>query len=161
MKTAAFIEACCRVGALVAGGSESEQSALGGFGHHIGMAFQIMDDLLDYRGDPAKTGKPRATDFREGCATWPLIDFAVGAENLETWTKVFGNGVTDAQLADLADKMSSSGSFHGSSMRPAKKWRWPRNHWRSCPIAPLGPPFPASPTSSSSAKRETVQALSF
>ena len=39
----------------------------------MGMAFQIADDLLDYTADPDKTGKPRGTDFGEGCATLPLI----------------------------------------------------------------------------------------
>lgn len=110
MKTAAFIEACCRVGAMVAGGTESEQEALGRFGHHLGMAFQVMDDLLDYRGDPAKTGKPRATDFREGCATWPLIDFTA-RQSTDAWRTVFGNGVTDVQLGDLAAQMAATGSF--------------------------------------------------
>ncbi len=111
MKTAAFIEACCRVGALLAGASVSEQEALGRYGHHVGMAFQIMDDLLDYRGDPKKTGKPRATDFREGCATWPLIDFSSRSAGHGHWAGVFGNGVSDTQLADLARQMEDSGSF--------------------------------------------------
>ncbi|MBS1707971.1 MAG: polyprenyl synthetase family protein [Armatimonadetes bacterium] len=110
MKTAAFIEACCRVGAMVAGAPQSEQDALGQFGHHVGMAFQVMDDMLDYQGDPAKTGKPRATDFREGCATWPLIDLS-GTEDLSPWAAVFGNGVTDDQITSLVERMELAGSF--------------------------------------------------
>lgn len=73
MKTASFVEACCRVGARIAGATEAQEIALGRYGHHIGLAFQIADDILDYRGDPAKTGKPLAGDFRDGSATLPLI----------------------------------------------------------------------------------------
>lgn len=110
MKTAAFIEVCCRVGALVAGGTAEQQEALGRFGHHLGMAFQIVDDLLDYRGEPAKTGKPRATDFREGCATWPLIDYTAAA-GAGRWPQVFGNGVSETQLDELAGLMAQCGTF--------------------------------------------------
>ncbi len=73
MKTASFIECCCRVGAKVASAPVEIEDALGCYGHTIGMAFQVVDDLLDYRGDHAKTGKPVATDYVEGCPTLPLI----------------------------------------------------------------------------------------
>ena len=73
MKTASFIQCCCEVGARLSGADLAFRDALGAYGHHIGMAFQIADDLLDYTGDKKATGKPLATDFREGCATLPLI----------------------------------------------------------------------------------------
>lgn len=73
LKTASFIECCCRIGARIAGAKPHEEEALGTYGHHVGIAFQLVDDLLDYRGDHAKTGKPVATDYHEGCATLPLI----------------------------------------------------------------------------------------
>src|SRR5690606_29223222 len=73
MKTAAFIECCCRAGGKIGSASAEEQDALGLYGHHLGMAFQVADDLLDYRGSREKTGKGHATDFREGCVTLPLI----------------------------------------------------------------------------------------
>lgn len=72
-KTANFLGCCCGVGALAAGADEAQKDVLIAFGQHLGMAFQIADDLLDYRGQREKTGKARAGDFREGCPTLPLL----------------------------------------------------------------------------------------
>jgi octaprenyl-diphosphate synthase len=72
-KTAVFIQGCCRVGALAARAPETLVNALARYGYHIGIAFQIADDLLDYVGDPARLGKPVGNDLREGKITLPLI----------------------------------------------------------------------------------------
>ncbi|MCA1813803.1 MAG: polyprenyl synthetase family protein [Halobacteriales archaeon] len=76
-KTAAPLEACGRVGAHFAGRDEW-QDALGAYGKHLGLAFQVSDDLLDLRGDPARTGKPRGTDLRSGA---PNAAVLLGARN--------------------------------------------------------------------------------
>lgn len=111
MKTASFIQCCCEAGALIAGATLQERKALGEFGHHIGMAFQIVDDLLDYRSD--KTGKPKAGDFREGQATLPLIYLrqSLTDEEIERASRHFGNGVTDSELIDISRWMEEKGSF--------------------------------------------------
>jgi len=70
-KTASLLAGACEVGALRA--SPAERSALRGFGQAIGMAFQIVDDLLDYVGDASVTGKPSGSDLREHKVTLPLI----------------------------------------------------------------------------------------
>lgn len=113
MKTAAFIEGCCIVGALAAGANTEARDGLRSFGHHIGMAFQIVDDLLDYRGDREHTGKVRATDFREGCATLPLIYLRpkLSAQEREVARQKFGNGVMDDELAMISDWMRQRGAF--------------------------------------------------
>ncbi len=72
-KTAGFIAGCCEVGAMLAGASPGALSALTAYGWNCGLAFQIADDLLDYTGDPRKTGKPQCGDLREGKMTLPLI----------------------------------------------------------------------------------------
>lgn len=72
-KTAVFIQGCCRTGALVAKAPAEMVEALSRYGFHIGMAFQIVDDLLDYTGNPARLGKPVGSDLREGKFTLPLI----------------------------------------------------------------------------------------
>ncbi len=72
-KTAIFIQGCCQTGAMVAGAPQSLVEALSRYGYHIGMAFQIADDLLDYTGSPARMGKPAGSDLREGKFTLPLI----------------------------------------------------------------------------------------
>lgn len=113
-KTAAFIEACCVVGAKLADASEEITEALRLFGHHIGLAFQIVDDLLDYHGDATKVGKPFAVDFREGQATLPLIylrDSLSDAESTIARHK-FGNGANDDEVRMIADWMATRGSFH-------------------------------------------------
>ena len=70
-KTASLMAAACELGALV--GVEDHRSALARFGHNLGMAFQIADDLLDYTGSEALTGKPSGHDLRERKVTLPLV----------------------------------------------------------------------------------------
>ncbi|HEY3331147.1 MAG TPA: polyprenyl synthetase family protein [Capsulimonadaceae bacterium] len=72
-KTAGFISGCCEIGAVLAEASPDVVDALTGYGLSLGLAFQIADDLLDFLGDPAVTGKPRCSDLREGKMTLPLI----------------------------------------------------------------------------------------
>ncbi len=72
-KTALFIGAVCETGGIFAGASDKEIQALKTYGANLGMAFQIQDDLLDYLGDSAKTGKTLGNDFYEGKMTLPLI----------------------------------------------------------------------------------------
>jgi len=73
LKTARLFEAGCRLGAIAAGQSESAQERLAEYGHKLGMAFQMVDDLLDYIADPAVSGKNLGTDLAEGKPTLPLI----------------------------------------------------------------------------------------
>ncbi len=71
-KTASLMSAACELGAAAAGGRF--QQAMREYGHHLGMAFQIADDLLDYARDEAVTGKPGGQDLREHKMTLPLIE---------------------------------------------------------------------------------------
>jgi len=70
-KTASLISGACEVGGLRA--SPAEREAMRGFGEALGMAFQIVDDLLDFTGAEAVTGKPAGLDLREHKVTLPLI----------------------------------------------------------------------------------------
>lgn len=112
-KTATFIQCCCEVGGLVADALDETVAALGAYGYSIGMAFQVVDDLLDYKGEQHRTGKPFATDFREGCATLPLIYLRTlledgELEKVKTW---FGNGATDDDIRVAVQWMEDRGSF--------------------------------------------------
>ncbi|TKB06339.1 polyprenyl synthetase family protein [Desulforhopalus sp. IMCC35007] len=118
-KTGLLIAAACEVGAIFAGADEKSVTALRKYGENLGCAFQIIDDILDYLGDSAKTGKAVGNDLAEGKMTLPLIlalqkaDSAdkmllmqalkAGTENkdigLKTVIKVINrnNGFTDAR----------------------------------------------------------------
>jgi octaprenyl-diphosphate synthase len=72
-KTASFISACCRIGALLAAASEEWVEALTRYGVHIGIAFQISDDSLDFVADQGRLGKAVGADLKEGKRTLPLI----------------------------------------------------------------------------------------
>lgn len=72
-KTAVLMEGACKVGAIVAGASAEKISALATYGFHLGMAFQMADDLLDYLSDSASLGKNIGTDIKEGKLTLPVI----------------------------------------------------------------------------------------
>lgn len=70
-KTASLMSGACEVGVLR--GPVSQRAAMARFGYHLGMAFQIVDDLLDFTADEAVTGKPSGLDLREHKVTLPLI----------------------------------------------------------------------------------------
>lgn len=72
-KTAVLISAACQIGAILGNSSEAEEAALRDYGHHLGIAFQLVDDTLDYTGDVKELGKPVGNDFKEGKVTLPLI----------------------------------------------------------------------------------------
>lgn len=72
-KTAELFAAACRVGAVVASRNKAEQEALWTFGLNLGIAFQIVDDVLDYVANQEKLGKEIGDDFREGKMTLPVI----------------------------------------------------------------------------------------
>ncbi len=72
-KTAALFEAAATAGMVCGGGSERDLVALGQFGYDVGLAFQIIDDVLDFTGTEAVLGKPAGHDLAEGTITLPLI----------------------------------------------------------------------------------------
>lgn len=72
-KTAKLFEAAAEAGAVLAGASSAQQEAAAAYGRHIGTAFQLVDDVLDYNGDVGALGKNVGDDLREGKPTLPLI----------------------------------------------------------------------------------------
>lgn len=72
-KTAALISACCHMGALLGGGDEAKQESYRAFGHYLGLAFQVQDDILGIWGDEALTGKSAASDLIEGKNSLPVL----------------------------------------------------------------------------------------
>jgi octaprenyl-diphosphate synthase len=72
-KTAMLFQAAAHTAAVLAGGNATERAALRDFGMHLGLAYQLVDDWLDYAGDPSLMGKNAGTDLAEGKVTLPLI----------------------------------------------------------------------------------------
>src|SRR5881409_2856083 len=72
-KTACLFSVCMRLGAILGGASPEQEGALGKYGHDLGMAFQIVDDVLDLTASEDILGKPVASDLREGKATMAVI----------------------------------------------------------------------------------------
>ena len=72
-KTAALFAAACQVGGVVASVSDADEAALAAYGSAIGMAFQLVDDALDYAADQRELGKTVGDDFREGKITLPVL----------------------------------------------------------------------------------------
>ncbi len=86
-KTAAIFAAACRIAAVVAERPEAEELALDTYGRNLGIAFQLVDDTIDYVSDAGTMGKDAGDDFREGKATLPVILAYArgGAEDRAFW----------------------------------------------------------------------------
>lgn len=113
-KTAALFAAACRVGSVVAGRSAVEESALEGFGTNLGMAFQLVDDALDYGADQELLGKTVGDDFREGKITLPVLAaFQAGTdEERAFWMRVIEGGEqTDADLSHALSLIEKRGAI--------------------------------------------------
>ena len=72
-KTAALFAAAAEVGAVIANRPKSEAAGLRSYGRNLGLAFQLVDDALDYSGEPSMLGKSVGDDFREGKITLPVV----------------------------------------------------------------------------------------
>jgi octaprenyl-diphosphate synthase len=110
-KTAALTECCGRLGALYAGASDDVANHLAAFAHHLGLAFQIADDLLDLVGDEAAAGKTLGTDLREQKLTLPVIHClnrlpAADADRLRDAIRAGGPDVGAVVLAALEKTQS-------------------------------------------------------
>lgn len=73
LKTAIFLSACCKLGGIVSGLRREEINGLNAYGNSLGLAFQIVDDLLDFFGDEKTTGKSLGSDLKSGVITLPVI----------------------------------------------------------------------------------------
>ena len=92
-KTAALISVACAGGAIISGADEKTVKVLADFGINIGIAFQLMDDLLDYSSSEEVLGKPVGKDLREGKITLPhiLVLPLMAAEERERYQEIFSN----------------------------------------------------------------------
>ena len=115
-KTASLMSAACEMGAIA--GAPEHRHALASYGHNLGMAFQIADDLLDYTGSEAVTGKPTGHDLRERKVTLPLVD-ALGrvTEREEREIRSFFTRIdpTDDEIARIVEIVVGNGGLDSAS----------------------------------------------
>ena len=109
LKTARLFEAACELGAIAAGEHEAHVAALGAFGLRLGLAFQLLDDVLDVSGAAQQTGKHRGTDLLDGTVTLPLIlarrrDEAIAAIDLHEIA-------TPQQAIQLCERIEATGAL--------------------------------------------------
>jgi geranylgeranyl diphosphate synthase type I len=122
-KTAALLSACCHIGSLLGGADDPKQDAYRSFGHYLGLAFQVQDDILGIWGNEAVTGKSAASDLIEGKKSFPVLagltangkfaarwkQGAIRAEEVQEYARILANegGYEPAleatkQMTDLA-----------------------------------------------------------
>ena len=122
-KTAALFAAACQVGAVVAVRPEAEEAALAAFGMDLGIAFQLVDDALDYAADQARLGKTVGDDFREGKITLPVLHaYAAGdATEREFWRRTIETGEqNEADLETALALMARHGAIAATLDRAAR-----------------------------------------
>ena len=113
LKTARLFEAACRLGAL-AGGAGGDD-ALGAFGRSVGLAFQLLDDVLDVCGPSSRTGKPRGADLLDGTVTLPLI---LAREHDPGLARVDLRSIDSAPRAEaLCDRIAATGALDDARRR--------------------------------------------
>jgi geranylgeranyl pyrophosphate synthase len=105
LKTARLFESACRIGRLASGAPGTEE--LASFGREIGLAFQLLDDVLDVTGPPERTGKARGTDLLDGTVTLPLIL----ARRLDPSLQVELRGLDQAGAEALCDRIAATGAL--------------------------------------------------
>ncbi len=112
-KTAKLFEAGAEVAAVIAGASPSQQRALADFGRHLGTAYQLIDDVLDYQSNPTELGKNLGDDLAEGKPTLPLIQALKKASDPSTRSIIRGaieNGGLE-QLDVIVGAIESTGAL--------------------------------------------------
>lgn len=132
-KTAALFRAACELGALTSGADDTVRERVVDYGENLGLAFQVVDDLLDFVGDPRVTGKTPGTDLREGVFTLPVLianqrDPAIAAE-LEPGKRELGRVLPMLESTGALDAAFDQARFYvdqasdSLSQLPDSEWR--------------------------------------
>ena len=119
-KTAALFAAACRIAAVVAERPEAEELALDAYGRNLGIAFQLVDDAIDYVSDGATMGKDTGDDFRDGKITLPVIlAYARGDEADRKFWKEAMSGLhgEDANLVHAQQLLRTTGAIDDTMAR--------------------------------------------
>lgn len=119
-KTAVLFAAACQIAAVVAERDPKDEAALESFGRNLGIAFQLVDDAIDYASDADTMGKSLGDDFREGKVTLPVIlAYQRGTEEERSFWReaVSGRAAGEAELARAVALLKSTGSLDDTLAR--------------------------------------------
>ncbi len=123
-KTAALFAGASQAGALIAGADEKSEAALNNYGHNLGVAYQLIDDALDYAGFEADLGKTVGDDFREGKMTLPVVYAVARAKPDEAsfWRRVISDGHQEAGDFDRACELMARDDAIADTITCARKY---------------------------------------
>lgn len=120
-KTAVFIKNCCKSGACIAGVEGIQMEAVGEYGLHLGLAFQMIDDCLDFSGSVTDTGKPKHEDLRDGVFTLPIILLLENEKYGPIARKILCRGELTARDIDAISEMIHSSGVMKESYQVASR----------------------------------------
>ncbi|MFE2770216.1 polyprenyl synthetase family protein [Streptomyces albidoflavus] len=138
-KTASLLAGACALGALSAEGTTAQVSALRGFGHHVGMVFQLVDDLLGIWGDPRATGKVTGTDLSRRKKSLPVVaalhsGTAAGSRLADLYRRPAP--MDDAEVALAARLVEEAGGRRWAEHEAANQWERARAELREAGLHP-------------------------
>jgi octaprenyl-diphosphate synthase len=139
-KTAALFAAACEVGAVIADRPAAEEAALRNYGMNLGIAFQLVDDALDYAADQSTLGKTVGDDFREGKITLPVLAaYAAGsADERVFWQRTIeASEQTEADLDEALRLMERSGAIRITLNRATEFAAFAKSNLSIFPPTPL------------------------
>ena len=112
-KTAALLSACCHIGALLGGADDAAKDAYRAFGHYLGLAFQVQDDILGIWGDEALTGKSVASDLIEGKNSLPVLaGLGANGKFAERWKQ---GPLRADEVQELARILANEGGYEAAT----------------------------------------------
>ncbi len=137
-KTAALLSASTAIGGVLGGGDSDQVRGLTHFGHSIGLAFQVIDDVLGIWGDPQVTGKSNHSDLRSKKkslpVTWALEQSGEAADTFRRWIETGGTG--DDETADVAAQLEHLGARSWASRRADELVRTGKSGLRGVGLSP-------------------------
>ena len=139
-KTAYLFGGCAQIGGLLGKVSKDQEQALREYGFNLGMAFQLVDDLLDYTGDEETVGKPLGSDLREGKVTLPLIHLqrqdkdGSGAQIIRD--VITSRQVTETQSSDLKRNLRDHASIDYAYRKAVEFADHAKTHLYAFPSSP-------------------------
>lgn len=128
-KTALFFAACCQTGALAAGASPDQAQRLWHFGRAVGMAFQVIDDLLDVVGEEEALGKPAGQDLAEGILTLPVLYLLRHPEHGPRVRALLDGGTPDAGAIEAILKLARENGAQEYTYETARRFVGEAKSW--------------------------------